>query len=114
MIVMCMKKGGYMCMYDRQLPFNILIIIAMQQSHIACFSIPLLLCLLSLCCVNLIITYSIYIDRGRRGHDRMVVGITTTYAISAYHHLCSCWEFESRSRRVVQHYVIKFVSDLRH
>jgi len=23
---------------------------------------------------------------GRRGHDRMVVGFTTTYAISAYHH----------------------------
>ena len=23
---------------------------------------------------------------GRRGHDRMVVGITTTYVISAYHH----------------------------
>ena len=49
-VYMCMKKGGYMCMYDRQLPFNILIIIAMQQSHITCFSIPLLLCLLSLCC----------------------------------------------------------------
>ena len=24
--------------------------------------------------------------RGRRDHDRMVVGFTTTYAISAYHH----------------------------
>jgi hypothetical protein len=24
--------------------------------------------------------------RGRRGRDRMVVGFTTTYAISAYHH----------------------------
>jgi len=24
--------------------------------------------------------------RGRRGHDHMVVGLTTTYAISAYHH----------------------------
>jgi hypothetical protein len=23
---------------------------------------------------------------GRRGRDRMVVGFTTTYAISAYHH----------------------------
>jgi len=33
----------------------------------------------------------------------MVVGFTTTYAISAYHH----WycELESRSRRGVQHYV---------
>jgi hypothetical protein len=53
--------------------------------------------------------------RGRRSHDRMVVGFTTTYmymyAISAYHHCCC--EFESRSGRGVQHYVIKFVSDLR-
>ena len=36
---------------------------------------------------------------------------TTTYAISAYRHWCC--EFESRSGRGVQHYVIKFVSDLR-
>jgi hypothetical protein len=35
----------------------------------------------------------------------------TTYAISAYHHWC--YEFESRSGKGVQHYVIKFVSDLR-
>ena len=40
---------------------------------------------------------------------RMVVGFTTTYAISAYHHWCC--EFESRSGRGVQHYVLKFVSD---
>jgi hypothetical protein len=52
------------------------------------------------------------ITGGRRGHDRMVVGFTTTYAISAYHH-CVCCEFESRSGRGVQHYVINFVSDLR-
>jgi hypothetical protein len=49
--------------------------------------------------------------RGRRTRDRMVVGFTTTYAISTYHH-CYC-EFESRSGRGVQHYVIKFVSNLR-
>jgi len=44
----------------------------------------------------------------------MVVGFTTTYAISAYHHW-SC-EFESRPGEVysIQHYVIKFVSDLRY
>jgi hypothetical protein len=42
---------------------------------------------------------------GHRGRDRMVVGFIITYAISAYH------QFESRSG--VQHYVIKFVSDLR-
>ena len=41
----------------------------------------------------------------------MVVGFTTTYAISAYHHWCC--EFESRSGRGIQQYVIKFVSDLR-
>jgi len=35
----------------------------------------------------------------RRGRDRMVVGFTTTCAISAYHHL-SC-EFEPRSLRGV-------------
>ena len=35
---------------------------------------------------------------------------TTTYAISAYHHWCC--EFESRSGPGVQHYAIKFVSDL--
>jgi hypothetical protein len=49
--------------------------------------------------------------RSRRGRDRMVVGFTTTNAISTYHHWCC--EFESRSGRGVQHYEIKFVSDLR-
>jgi hypothetical protein len=48
---------------------------------------------------------------GHRSRDRMVVGFTTTYAISAYNHCCC--EFESRSRRGVKHYLIKFVSDLR-
>jgi hypothetical protein len=47
--------------------------------------------------------------RGRRGCDRMAVGFTTTCAISAYHHW---YEFESRSGRGIQHYVIKFVSNL--
>jgi hypothetical protein len=42
----------------------------------------------------------------------MVVEFSTTYVISAYHHWC--YEFESRSRGGVQHYVIKFVNDLRH
>ena len=42
--------------------------------------------------------------RSRRGRDRMVVEFATTYAISAY-----------RSGEVssIQHYVRKFVSDLR-
>ena len=49
---------------------------------------------------------------GRHDRDHMVFGFTTTYAISAYHHY-RC-EFESRSGEVylIQHYSIKFVSDL--
>ena len=47
-------------------------------------------------------------ERGRRERDRTVVGFTTTYAVSAYHHCCC--EFESRSGRGVQHYVIKSVT----
>jgi hypothetical protein len=48
---------------------------------------------------------------GRR--DRMVVRFTITYAISANNHY-RC-EFESHSGEVhsIQHYVIKFVSELR-
>ena len=51
--------------------------------------------------------------RGRRGRDPIVVGFTTICAISAYHH--QRLEFESRSGEVysIQHYVIKFVSNLR-
>ena len=51
------------------------------------------------------------LTKGRRSHDRMIYGFTTTYAISAYHHWCC--GFESWSGRGVQYYVIKFVSDLR-
>ena len=47
----------------------------------------------------------------RHGRDRMVVGYTTIYAISAYHHWCC--EFGYRSGRGVQHYVIQFVNNLR-
>ena len=51
--------------------------------------------------------------KGCPSRDRMVVGFTTTYAISDYHHY-RC-EFESSSGEVysIQHYVIKkLVSDL--
>ena len=41
----------------------------------------------------------------------MIVGFTTSYAISVYHNWCC--EFESPSRRGVQHYVIQCVSDMR-
>ena len=53
--------------------------------------------------------YIILFERGRRGRDRLEVGFTTTCVISAYYHL-SC-EFEPLSRQI-QHYVIRFVSDL--
>jgi hypothetical protein len=56
-------------------------------------------------------SYILQAYRGRRDRGRMVVGFTATYAISAYHPLCC--EFESRSGRGVQHYVIKFASGLR-
>jgi hypothetical protein len=48
---------------------------------------------------------------GCHGRNRMVIGFTTTYAISVYYHWCC--EFDSWSGWGVQHYVIKFVSDLR-
>ena len=53
-----------------------------------------------------------FFARSRRGRVRMVVGFTTTFAISAYHHLR--YEFESCSGEVysIQRYAIKFISDL--
>ena len=47
--------------------------------------------------------------RGHRSRDHMVVGFTTTYAIGDYHNWCCVFDFHSGG---VQHYVIKFVSDL--
>jgi len=46
---------------------------------------------------------------GNCGRVGMVVRFTTTYAISPYHHWCC--EFEYRSVRGVQHYVIRVISD---
>ena len=51
------------------------------------------------------------VSGGRCGHERVIVGFTTTYVISAYKHWC--YEFEFHSGRSVHHYVIKFASDLR-
>jgi hypothetical protein len=50
--------------------------------------------------------------KAHRGRDPIVVGFISTYAIGVYHHLRS--EFESHSGEVysIEHYVIKFVSDL--
>jgi len=48
------------------------------------------------------------------GHDRMVVGLTTTYVISAYHHYYVVRSNPAHGEvYLIQHYVIKFVSDLR-
>ena len=60
---------------------------------------------------KMIIQYTFVLKES--GGDRMAVGFTTSFAISVYHHW-SC-EFKSHSGEVysIQHYVIKFVSDLR-
>jgi len=42
----------------------------------------------------------------------MVVGFTTTYAISAYHHLRVSSNHAHGEMHSIQHYVIKFASDL--
>ena len=42
----------------------------------------------------------------------MVVGFMNTYVISAYHHLRCEVEYSSGEVHSIQHYVIKFVSDL--
>jgi hypothetical protein len=36
--------------------------------------------------INNYISKDLIFDQDRRGHDRMVVGFTSTYAIGAYHH----------------------------
>jgi hypothetical protein len=73
-----------------------------------------LLTVVIICCIKFVfdvISLNQLLAGPSFGRDRMVVGFTTTDAISGYHHW---WcEFESRSGRGVQHYVIKFVSDLR-
>ena len=35
---------------------------------------------------NVEVLETIFVWRGRSGHDRIVVGSTTTYVITAYHH----------------------------
>ena len=52
---------------------------------------------IAICSCGLYFITNLY--RRRRGRDRMVVGFTTTFAISAYHHK-KC-EFEPRSWRDV-------------
>jgi hypothetical protein len=48
------------------------------------------------------------------GRDQVIVGITTTYAISAYHTTKVVSSNPAHGEVYsIQHYVIKFVSDLR-
>ena len=48
---------------------------------------------------------------GRRGRDRMVVDFTTTYSISAYHHLFVRSNPAYGDLYSIQHYVIQSVRD---
>jgi hypothetical protein len=50
---------------------------------------------------------------GRCGHDRMVVGFSTTYAISDYHHLGVGSNTVHGEVYSIQLYVIMFISDFR-
>ena len=47
---------------------------------------------------------------GRRGHNPMLVGFTTTYAISAYHHWYCSSNPTHGEVHSIQHYMIKFVT----
>jgi hypothetical protein len=60
-------------------------------------------------CTELYAVFPKYIAVILSFRDCMVVGLTTTYAISAYHYWCC--ELESRTGRGAQHYVKKFASD---
>ena len=71
--------------------------------HIYC----LFICRLFWCCSSIHLIGWFATSFGGR---RMVVRFTTSYAIGAYHHWCFVFYF--RSGRGVQHYGIKFVSDL--
>ena len=88
----------YLCLFVYWCPTHIVL----------CYCFVCFVCLL--CCQFLWIVHLLKLNRGRHYRDRLVVGFTTTYAISAYHHRCC--EFESLSERGVQHYDIKIVSDL--
>ena len=54
-----------------------------------------------------------FICRGRCRRDHMLVAFTTTYTISAYHHNIVSSNPSHGKVYSIQHYVIKFVSDLR-
>ena len=58
---------------------------------------------------SLLIGYFIHYGRGCRGRDHIVIGFTTTYAISVVMSL----NFDYDVGYLIQHYVIKIVIDLR-
>ena len=64
------------------------------------------------CVLNTLWLIDAWYYRGRRVRDRMVIGLTTTNAIGAYHWCCG---LDSRSGEEynITMYVIKFVSDFR-
>jgi len=47
-----------------------------------------------------------YIHSGRRGRDRMVLGFTTTYANSAYHHVLKLWIQTSSMARCTRYNIM--------
>jgi hypothetical protein len=68
-------------------------------------------------CLSTIFLYGIslliLLSRCRRGRDCMIVGFTSTFAINVHHHYLNEFEFRSGKVYSIQHYMIKFVSDLR-
>ena len=55
--------------------------------HSLLYSIILYAYVFTLCCiVSYCMPMYLFTIRGRCGHDRIVVGFITSYAISAYHH----------------------------
>ena len=63
-------------------------------------------------CILYVNDVSKYEDRRGRGSDRTVIGFITAYAINAYHHYICDFKFRPSEVYSIQHYVIKFVSDL--
>ena len=59
------------------------------------------------------ISLLILLSRCRRGRDCMIVGFTSTFAINVHHHYLNEFDFRSGKVYSIQHYMIKFVSDLR-
>ena len=58
---------------------------------------------------SVFVVFSSIKNRDHRGHDRMVVGLTTTYAINV---VTTGVEYAHDEVFSILHYVIKFVSDL--